>query len=102
MIFFHISLHLDKIAYLIVGAPNRVSRDTRKGFFKPRDTGFVKKISQDTGLIKLTGCGIMPKINTGYGKEPFFWRDTGLIYATGHQKIAFESSLRNSRENIVL
>ena len=50
---------------------------------------FIKKISRDTGSRKYAGCGIMPKINTGYGKEPFFWWDTGFTYATGHQKFAF-------------
>ena len=63
---------------VVVGAPDRVSRDTGWGLFEPRDTGFVKKISRDTGLSEDAGCGIMPKINTGYGKEPFFWWDTGL------------------------
>ena len=39
---------------------------------------FAKKLSHDIGFEKLTGCGIMPKIDTGYRKEPFFLVGYGI------------------------
>ena len=42
-----------------------------------------QKNSCDTGFEKLKGFGIMPEIDMGYGKEPFFLMGYGIDLCSG-------------------